>query len=48
MPTRRVDILVRKDDILNWVSENLPNIEIARRLSCKVKSLKSYTIKYLV
>ena len=33
MPTRRVDILARKDDILNWVSENLPNIEIARRLN---------------
>ena len=42
MPNRRVDILVRKDDILNWVSENLPNIEIARRLSCRVDTLKSY------
>ena len=42
MPNRRVDILVRKDDILNWVSENLPNIEIARRLNCKVDTLKSY------
>ena len=42
MPNRRVDILARKDDILNWVSENLPNIEIARRLNCKVDTLKSY------
>ena len=48
MPNRRVDILARKDDILNWVSENLPNIEIARRLNCKVDTWKSYTIKYLV
>lgn len=39
---RRLDILAKKDDILKWVSENLPNAEIARRLNCKVDTLKSY------
>ena len=39
---RRTDILDRKNEILSWVSENLPNAEIARRLKCKVQTLKSY------
>jgi len=38
----RLDILERKEDILQWVSQNLPNAEIARRLDCKVDTLKSY------
>ena len=39
---QRTDILERKEEILLWVSENQPNIEIARRLKCKVDTLKSY------
>lgn len=38
----RIDILERKDEILQWISENESNAEIARRLSCKVDTLKSY------
>jgi DNA-binding CsgD family transcriptional regulator len=38
----RIDILNKKNEILQWVSENLPNAEIARRLKCKVDTLKSY------
>ena len=38
----RTDILERKKEILQWISENLPNAEIARRLKCKVDTLKSY------
>lgn len=38
----RTDILDRKDDILRWVSEKLPNTEIARRLLCKVDTLRNY------
>lgn len=39
---QRTDILERKQEILSWISENQPNIEIARRLKCKVDTLKSY------
>lgn len=39
---QRTDILERKQEILQWISEELPNAEIARRLSCKVDTLKSY------
>ena len=42
MAKKRLDILAKKDDILKWVSENLPNAEIARRLNCKIDTLKSY------
>lgn len=38
----RTDILEREQEIREWVSENLPNAEIARRLQCKVDTLKSY------
>lgn len=38
----RTDILEKKEDILNWISQNLPNAEIARKLKCKVDTLKSY------
>ena len=39
---QRTDILERKDEILKWISENQSNAEIARRLNCKVETLKSY------
>ena len=39
---RRKDILEREQEIRQWVGENLPNAEIARRLNCKVDTLKSY------
>lgn len=39
---KRIDILEREQEIRQWISENLPNTEIARRLSCKVDTLKSY------
>ena len=42
---RRTDILERKEDILKWIEEDLPNAEIARRLACKVDTLKSYYTK---
>ena len=42
---RRTDILERKDEILEWIKEDLPNAEIARRLKCKVDTLKSYYTK---
>lgn len=38
----RTDIIERKDDIVSWVNEHLPNAEIAKRLSCKVETLKRY------
>jgi 5-methylcytosine-specific restriction endonuclease McrA len=44
----RLDILERKEDILQWVSQNLPNAEIARRLDCKVDTLKSYYKKLVI
>lgn len=39
---QRTDILERKSEILTWISENQPNAEIARRLKCKVDTLKVY------
>lgn len=39
---QRTDILEREQEIRQWIDENLPNAEIARRLSCKVDTLKSY------
>ena len=38
----RTDIIERKDEIVSWVNEHLPNAEIAKRLSCKVETLKRY------
>ena len=38
----RTDILDRKELILKWISENQSNAEIARRLKCKIDTLKSY------
>ena len=39
---KREDILERKEEILLWIEEHLSNAEIARRLECKVDTLKSY------
>lgn len=39
---QRTDILERKSEILIWISDNQPNAEIARRLNCKVDTLKVY------
>lgn len=41
----RTDILKREQEIRKWISENLPNAEIARRLQCKVETLKKYYVK---
>ena len=38
----RTDILERKDEILQWILEKQSNSEIAKRLNCKVDTLKSY------
>lgn len=38
----RTDILERKADILNWIANKESNTEIARRLNCKLDTLKSY------
>lgn len=42
MAKQRLDILDKKQEILQWISEGQPNAEIARRLHCKVDTLKSY------
>lgn len=44
----RKDILERKQDILQWISEKLPNAEIAKQLHCKVDTLKSYYKKLCI
>ena len=38
----RTDILEREQEIREWINQNLSNAEIARRLVCKVDTLKSY------
>ena len=42
---QRTDILERKLEILQWITEGQPNAEIARKLNCKVDTLKSYYVK---
>lgn len=42
---QRTDILERKLEILQWIKEGQPNAEIARKLNCKVDTLKSYYVK---
>jgi hypothetical protein len=42
---KRTDILEQKENILKWIEEKQSNVEIARRLNCKVDTLKSYYIK---
>ncbi len=39
---RRKDILEREQEIRQWIEEHQSNAEIARRLNCKVDTLKSY------
>lgn len=41
----RTDIIDRKLEIEKWVQENCSNAEIAKRLSCKVDTLKAYYVK---
>ena len=38
----RIDIIERKDEILQWIKEKLPNSEIAKRLNCKFDTLMKY------
>lgn len=42
----RKDIEERKEEILSWIEEKLSNTEIAKRLACKVDTLKSYYKKW--
>ena len=42
----RKDLLLRENEVREWVSQELPNVEIARRLACKVDTLKSYYKKW--
>lgn len=39
---KRTDILERKEEILQWISENLPKAEMMRRLNCSDRTLNSY------
>ena len=39
---KRVDILERKEEILQWIAEELPKIEICKRLACKYETLNFY------
>ena len=41
----RKDILSQKETILQWINEGQSNAEIARRLKCKVDTLKVYYAK---
>lgn len=38
----RLDLLEHKEEILQWIQQGESNAEIARRLNCKVDTLKSY------
>lgn len=42
----RNDIVERKEEILKWIEDNESHAEIARRLECKVDTLKSYFKKW--
>ena len=42
MAKQRTDILKSKEEILEWIANSETNNEIARRLKCKVDTLKSY------
>lgn len=39
---KRKDILKRKDEILQWCSENIPISNMSVRLNCNVKTLRTY------
>ena len=38
----RTDIIERKEEILNWISENKPKVYIAKELNCKQHTLNQY------
>lgn len=38
----RTDILEKREIILKWIADRESNSEIARRLKCKIDTLKSY------
>lgn len=42
---KRDDILERKEEILQWISEGLPKAEMMRRLDCSDRTLNSYLQK---
>ena len=41
----RTDLIGKKDLILEWIAEELPKSEIARRLNCKQETLNAYLVK---
>ena len=41
----RIDILERKAEILNWISENRSKAFMAKELSCKIDTLDSWLIR---
>lgn len=41
----RLDILERRENILNWIEADESKAEIARRLACKIDTLNSYLSK---
>lgn len=41
----RTDLISKKDLILEWIIEELPKREIARRLGCKQETLNAYLVK---
>lgn len=43
---KRIDILERKEEILQWIAEELPKTEIAKRLCCKIGTLNTYLEKF--
>ena len=42
----RKDIVTRKSEIKNWISENRPKAWIAKELDCKIDTLDSYLKKW--
>ena len=41
----RSDLINKKDLILEWIAEELPKREIAKRLGCKQETLNAYLAK---
>ena len=41
----RIDILKRKDEIINWINENQPKSVICKHLKCKPETLELYLKK---
>lgn len=44
--TMRKDILERKEEILNWITENCSKAFICKELKCKPETLESYLQKF--